>query len=145
MIQEGLTLDSVELLTFLCGGCRDEVRDARGTICLLSLCLGARVQAIIIKFRAKKNPPIFKLNLLVCTVYVKKLFSGSTAKIIIDINIVGFGYKYFRNYIEIADYTLAFLQETRRSMNKNVSNKMSCKKMDRTFYVYLNLLNMHLF
>jgi hypothetical protein len=40
LIQEGLTLDSVELLTFLCGWCRDEVRDARGTICLLSLCLG---------------------------------------------------------------------------------------------------------
>jgi hypothetical protein len=58
MIQEGLTLDSVELLTFLCGGCRDEVRDAPGTICLLSLCLvGARVQAIIIKFRAKKKSP----------------------------------------------------------------------------------------
>ncbi len=74
MIQEGLTLDSVELLTFLCGGCRDEVRDAPGTIFMPG---GARVQAIIIKFRAKKkNPPIFKLNLLVCTVYVKKLFSG---------------------------------------------------------------------
>jgi hypothetical protein len=91
--------------------------------------------------RQKKNPPIFKLNLLVCTVYVKKLFSGGTAKKIIDIDTVGFGKNYFRKYIflESADYTLAFLQETRQSMNKNVFIK-------RTFSLKIsNLLVMHFY